>query len=106
LLKVDGYTTPFLETADPHASAHGDPVYAVGNPVKLRNSVAAGVISGFEGQFVKTDAKIYLGNSGGPLVTAAGRVIGVNTFKRLTHKFEGLGFAISIAVVLDAFDAI
>ncbi len=106
LLKVDGYTTPFLTPENPFASAQGEPVYAIGNPVKLRNSVTAGVVSGFEGVFVKTNAQIYPGNSGGPLVTASGRVIGINTFKKLTRKFEGLGFAISIKVVLDAFDAI
>ena len=39
-------------------------------------------------------------------VTAQGRAIGINTFKQLTHKFEGLGFAISITVAFDAFDAI
>jgi S1-C subfamily serine protease len=106
LLKVDGYTTPFLAPQNPFASAQGDPVYAIGNPVKLRNSVTSGVVSGFQGAFVKTNAQIYPGNSGGPLVTAQGRVIGINTFKKLTHKFEGLGFAISIAVAMDAFDAI
>jgi len=106
LLKVDGYTTPFIRSSPPFASAQGDPVYAIGNPVNLRNSVASGVVSGFEGPFVKTNAQIYPGNSGGPLVTTQGRVIGINTFKKLTHKFEGLGFAISISVALDAFDDI
>ena len=106
LLKVDGYITPFLPPGRPFASAQGDPVYAIGNPVKLRNSVTAGVVSGFQGSFVKTNAQIYPGNSGGPLVNAQGQVIGINTFKQLTHKFEGLGFAISITVALDAFDAI
>jgi S1-C subfamily serine protease len=106
LLKVDGYTTPFIRPNPPTASAQGDPVYAIGNPVKLRNSVTAGVVSGFEGPFVKTNAQIYPGNSGGPLVTAQGRVIGINTFKKLTHKFEGLGFAISIGVAMEAFDDI
>ncbi|BBO76104.1 hypothetical protein DSCW_35210 [Desulfosarcina widdelii] len=106
LLKVDGYTTPFIRSSPPLASAQGDPVYAIGNPVNLRNSVASGVVSGFEGPFVKTNAQIYPGNSGGPLVTAQGRVIGINTFKKLTHKFEGLGFAISISVAMEAFDGI
>jgi S1-C subfamily serine protease len=106
LLKVDGYTTPFLTPKSSFACAQGDPVYAIGNPVKLRNSVTSGVISGFQGTFVKTNAQIYPGNSGGPLVTAQGHVIGINTFKKITHKFEGLGFAISIKVALDAFDAI
>ncbi len=106
LLKVDGYITPFLTPQNPFASAQGDSVYAIGNPVKLRNSVTSGVISGFQGTFVKTNAQIYPGNSGGPLVTTQGHVIGINTFKQLTHKFEGLGFAISIKVALDAFDPI
>jgi len=106
LLKVDGYTTPFIQPHPPSASAQGDPVYAIGNPVNLRNSVASGVVSGFEGPFVKTNAQIYPGNSGGPLVTAQGRVIGINTFKKLTYKFEGLGFAISIGVAMAAFDNI
>lgn len=106
LLKVDGYATPFLKPGNPYATAQGEPVYAIGNPAKLRNSVTSGVVSGFEGPFVKTNAQIYPGNSGGPLVTSDGRAIGINTFKTLTRKFEGLGFAISITVALDAFDAI
>jgi serine protease Do len=96
LLKIDGYTTPFLEPALFDILAKGDSVYAIGNPVKLRNSVATGSFSGFEGEFAKTDAQIYPGNSGGPLVTKEGKVIGVNTFKEITHKFEGLGFAITM----------
>ncbi|BBO90892.1 S1C family serine protease [Desulfosarcina ovata] len=106
LLKVDGYITPFLSPPRPFAVAQGEPVYAIGNPVQLRNSVTSGVISGFEGPFVKTNAQIYPGNSGGPLVTARGHVVGINTFKRLTHKFEGLGFAVSIQVVLEDLDSI
>lgn len=103
LLKVDGYITPFLEPALFRASADGDPVYAIGNPLNLRNSVASGILSGFEGDYAKTDAKIYPGNSGGPLVTRDGKVIGVNTFKKITHKFEGLGFAITIERALAEF---
>jgi S1-C subfamily serine protease len=36
-------------------------------------------------------------------VTEDGRVVGINTFKKLTHKFEGLGFAIPIEVALKEF---
>ncbi len=103
LLKLDGYKTPCLVPADNTYPAQGDPVFAIGNPVKLRNSVTSGVVSGYEGTFVKTNAQIYPGNSGGPLVAANGQVLGVNTFKHLTRKFEGLGFAISIQVVMDEF---
>jgi serine protease Do len=69
----------------------------------LQNSVTSGVYSGFEQGFIKTNAQIYPGNSGGPLVCSEGRVLGINTFKMLTHKFEGLGFAIPIETALKEF---
>lgn len=103
LLKLDGYLTPFLKSASSYSISQGDPVYAIGNPVKLHNSVTSGVFSGYEGGYLQTNAQIYPGNSGGPLVDSQGRVLGVNTFKRLTRKFEGLGFAIPIEVVWQDF---
>ena len=48
--------------------------------------------------------EIYPGNSGGPLVTEDGKVLGVNTMKLITEKFEGLGFAITISHVLTEFE--
>jgi S1-C subfamily serine protease len=105
LLKLDGYQTPFIETLNSNQMAQGERVYAIGNPIKLKNSVASGVLSGHERGFVKTDAQIYPGNSGGPLVTADGRVIGINTMKMLTRNFEGLGFAIPIETALSEFQA-
>jgi S1-C subfamily serine protease len=39
-------------------------------------------------------SNIYPGNSGWPLLDDAGSVIGINTRKQVTYKFEGLGFAI------------
>ncbi len=103
LLKLDGYRTPFLKGADVLAMSQGEAVYAIGNPIVLRNSVSAGVFSGRERGFIKTDAKIYPGNSGGPLVTEQGEVIGINTFKKLTHNYEGLGFAIPIDIAMEEF---
>jgi len=103
LLKLDGYTTPHIKPFNSFQIAQGESVYAVGNPLNLRTQVAAGVLSGHQGAFVKTDARIYPGNSGGPLVTESGRVIGINTFKQLTRNFEGLGFAIRIDIVLNEF---
>lgn len=103
LLKLDGYQTPALAPGAPGALAQSEPVYAIGNPAMLHNSVTSGVFSGFQQGFLQTNAQIYPGNSGGPLVSAEGRVLGVNTFKQLTHKFEGLGFAISIDTVLMEF---
>ena len=104
LLKVDGCRTPRIPPADIAPVAQGDQVYAIGSPAGLHDSVSKGIFSGFESNFIKTDAKIYPGNSGGPLVTSDGRVLGINSFKKLTRKFEGLGFAIPIGVAMDAFD--
>ena len=103
LLKLDGYTTPYIKPMDSFRIAQGESVYAVGNPLNLRTQVAAGVLFGHQGAYVKTDARIYPGNSGGPLVTGSGRVIGINTFKQLTRNFEGLGFAIRIDIILNEF---
>jgi putative serine protease PepD len=92
----------------------GDPVIAIGSPLGLESTVTSGIISaldrpvsaGGEGETsfinaLQTDAAINLGNSGGPLVDAAGRVIGVNSaIASLTPGLApgsiGLGFAIPI----------
>jgi S1-C subfamily serine protease len=105
LLKLDGYQTPFLTPGHTQQLALTHPVYAIGNPASLHNSVTSGIFSGFENGLLKTNAQIYPGNSGGPLVDAQGRVLGVNTLKQLTRKFEGLGFAIPIETVLREFSA-
>ncbi|MBT8339912.1 MAG: trypsin-like serine protease [Desulfatitalea sp.] len=103
LLKIDGYRTPALQPGATGRLAQSDAVYAIGSPAALNNSVTSGIFSGFERGFLQTNAHIYPGNSGGPLVAADGRVLGVNTFKKLTHKFEGLGFAIPIETVMAEF---
>jgi hypothetical protein len=113
LLKLDGYRTPFLVPEDPDSIAVSDPVYAIGNPTgaatntvaagNLINIISDGVLSGQNGVFLQTDAKIYPGNSGGPLVDGKGRVLGINTMKEVTRKFEGLGYALSIRIALDEF---
>ena len=103
LLKIDGYITPALLPAITADAAVGDAVFAIGNPISLHQSVAKGVFSGRENDHLKTDAKIYPGNSGGPLVNEEGEVLGVNSFKKLTRKFEGLGFAVPIERVLEIF---
>ncbi|PID44055.1 MAG: hypothetical protein CR981_01665 [Proteobacteria bacterium] len=96
LLKLNGYRTPYLTPASRADLTLGQQVYAIGSPLQLKNSVTAGVISHFRGDYIQTNAEIYPGNSGGPLVTEKGLVIGVNTMKMITEKFEGLGFAICI----------
>jgi serine protease Do len=103
LLKVDGYKTPAIEPGGSSNMAQGRPVYAIGSPLNLSDSVTRGIVSGYRDGYIQTDAKIYPGNSGGPLITEDGRIIGINTMKELTRGFEGLGFAIPIQVAIDEF---
>jgi S1-C subfamily serine protease len=103
LLKIDGYKTPYLRPGRMDQAFQGEKVYAIGSPVGLKDSVSAGVISGYDGYYIRTDAKIYPGNSGGPLVNQKGEVIGINTLKEITHKFEGLGFAILVDAAIAEF---
>jgi serine protease Do len=87
----------------------GQTVYAVGTPHGLTRTVTKGIISntdryfetnngvngyetGYFNTWLQTDAAINPGNSGGPLVTADGRVIGINS--RTYMGAENLGFAI------------
>lgn len=104
LLRISGVkNVPVLLPVSPISLGQSAKVYAIGTPVNLVNSVTDGIISGFEGNYVKTSAKIYPGNSGGPLVNEKGNVVGINTMKQITHKFEGLGFAIKIDVAMNEF---
>lgn len=66
----------------------GELVYALGHPWGERNFVTAGIVSGYgklktrSGQqvaFIRTDARLAPGNSGGPLLNASGQVVGINT---------------------------
>jgi putative serine protease PepD len=84
----------------------GDPVVAIGSPFGLTQTVTSGIVSalhraidspnGFTiGDSIQTDAPINHGNSGGPLLNAAGQVIGVNSqIQSQSGGSEGVGFAI------------
>ncbi|QNI51471.1 serine protease [Synechococcus sp. RS9915] len=84
----------------------GEWAIAIGNPFGLNNTVTAGIISAVdrtdanigEGQrvpYIQTDAAVNPGNSGGPLISAAGEVIGMNTAIRKAPG-AGLSFAVPI----------
>ncbi len=104
LLKTaTGIGYPFLTLGDSDSCREGDPVIAVGSPQGLASTFTKGIVSakgrqftGTSASFIQTDAAINHGNSGGPLINAAGEVIGINT--RGVEKFvaEGLNFAIAI----------
>ncbi|HEX6763505.1 MAG TPA: trypsin-like peptidase domain-containing protein [Gaiellaceae bacterium] len=92
----------------------GDAVYAIGNPFGFTRTLTAGVVSALQRQIVapnsleidgviQTDAAINHGNSGGPLLDADGRVIGVTSQISTGTTGEqgniGIGFAIPINTV-------
>jgi S1-C subfamily serine protease len=116
LLRLAGYGTPFIEPADVKRIPHGSTLYAIGSPMglNLRHTVTSGIFSGLRefkggrleaGAYIQTNAQINRGNSGGPLITQEGTVIGINTWKFAGQKVEGLGFAIPIDIALDEFES-
>ena len=104
LLKLEGYQTPFIKPGNAKGLAQGDTLYAIGNPMNMNHSVTSGIFSGFRENFIQTNADVSPGNSGGPLVTVDGEVVGVNTQKIVSEYAEGLGFAIPIDIVLGEFN--
>lgn len=106
LLKLEGYTTPMLSIDGARRSSQGDPVYAMGSPLGMSDYVTSGIITRVSREALVTDAKILPGNSGGPLVTPQGEVVGVNTQKLTPGRdvmADGFGIAIPIAVVTEEF---
>lgn len=92
----------------------GAPVYAIGFSLNMAGpaSVTAGVVSRHfrdpdsGRQIIPTDAAINIGNSGGPILDAQGRVIGITTSilgDRPSAKTTGISFAVSIATIKDYF---
>ena len=91
--------------------APGDHVFAVGFPFGIGPSISAGVVSGLKRDFMSPEGKRMLtnliqfdaaanpGNSGGPLVTAEGEVVGIVTAilnPNEQRTFIGIGFAVPI----------
>ena len=111
VIRVDG--TPGYVDALPVAESAPEPgrqVAAMGNPFGLEETITHGIVSGVNrsmptrGGFsipnvVQTDAPISPGNSGGPLVTCDGTVVGVNSAGIAAQGAENIGFAISPALV-------
>ena len=91
--------------------AVGQKAMALGNPFGLDHSISAGIISalgrkmiGVGGvtieDMIQTDTSINVGNSGGPLLDSAGRVIGVNTMiLSRSGTSSGVGFAVPVDTV-------
>ncbi|MGH8016975.1 MAG: Do family serine endopeptidase [Opitutaceae bacterium] len=108
VVKVEAEDLPFATLADSDKLRVGDVVFAVGNPLGIGQTTTMGIVSatgrsnlrlideGYE-NFIQTDASINLGNSGGALVDAQGRVVGINTAIISTSRGNiGIGFAIPV----------
>jgi serine protease Do/serine protease DegQ len=109
VIKVDGARLPTLTLADSDKLRVGDVVFAVGNPLAVGQTVTMGIVSakgrsvgilgdigGYE-DFIQTDAAINMGNSGGALVDAKGRLVGVNSAILSPSRGSiGIGFAIPV----------
>ncbi len=105
---------PTVKLGDSKTIHTGQQVIAIGNALgQFQNTITSGIISGIGrsitatnsdasesetlSDLIQTDAAINSGNSGGPLVNAAGEVIGINT--ATSDGADGIGFAIPISSV-------
>ena len=110
VIKIEGGALPAATLTNSDALRVGDLVFAVGNPLDIGQTVTMGIVSakgrndlgllraegGYE-DFIQTDAAINMGNSGGALVDADGRLIGINTAILSTSQGNmGIGFAVPI----------
>lgn len=105
VLKVDASNLPVLVLGDSDRVRVGDVVLALGNPLGVGQTVTMGIISAkgrqtglsngsFE-DFLQTDAPINQGNSGGPLVSTASELVGINAqILSPSGGSIGLGFAV------------
>ncbi|MFT8891944.1 MAG: Do family serine endopeptidase [Acetobacter papayae] len=115
LLKVtSSQKLPFIELGRSDDVQPGEWVIAVGNPYGLGGTVTAGIVSargrdineGPYDNFIQVDAPINRGNSGGPLFTQDGKVVGVNTaiLSPSGGGSIGIGFAIPSDTVRSVVD--
>jgi serine protease Do/serine protease DegQ len=109
VIKIEATGLPTLTLADSDNLRVGDIVFAVGNPLAVGETVTMGIVSAKERQigllsdvsgyenYIQTDAAINMGNSGGALVDAKGRLVGINSaIVSPSRGSIGLGFAIPV----------
>jgi serine protease Do len=111
VLKIEADKLIPANWGDSEAVEPGALVWAVGSPFGLERTITSGILSakhraGLAGNahqdFLQTDAAVNPGNSGGPLVDASGKVIGINT-AIVGDAYQGISFAIPSNVARDIF---
>jgi putative serine protease PepD len=109
-------TTP-LDFAGPGDIAIGQTVYAIGYPLGIGKSISSGIVSGLSrilhrttsnwlSPYIQTDTAVSPGNSGGPLLDACGRVVGLITSHISGYGAENIGFAIPVEVLEPVVEAL
>lgn len=97
---IEADTLPDIALGLDKQPAIGDPVTALGHPFGLQFSVKTGCISNTREvmrdlPYLHLDVALNPGNSGGPLIDAAGFVLGINTF--ILNNSESIGFALPVS---------
>lgn len=118
VVKIEASGLPTLVLADSDNLRVGDVVFAVGNPLAVGETVTMGIVSAKERQigllgesgyenYIQTDAAINMGNSGGALVDAKGRLVGINSAILSPSRGSiGLGFAIPVNLARSIMDSL
>lgn len=110
LLKIEASGLQAVTTGDPNKLEAGEWVAAIGAPFGFENSVTVGVVSakgrmlpnGSYVPFIQTDVAVNPGNSGGPLFSTRGEVVGINSqIYSQTGGYMGISFAIPIDIAID-----
>jgi S1-C subfamily serine protease len=111
ILRVDPHRVRLrpLELGDSATARVGDPTLSIGDPFGLDRTLSTGIVSALQRQIpagnglvidhvIQTDAPANPGTSGGPLIDAAGRVIGINSQVQSDGDADGvpIGFAVPI----------
>ncbi len=100
LLASPSVSGPLLELRDPETLRAGELVFAHGHPLGIRDALAMGVLHTVARdrakvpRWIVADVRLAPGNSGGPLVDAEGRLVGINSM-----VVNGLGVAVPASLV-------